>query len=95
MPQVINYPGTYINEIDNSLASEPSYGSYAATMGRARKGIANARVLVNSPSQLIDTFGAPIVSGSYPLVSAIDYGIYGAFQCLNETSNLWYVRLTD
>lgn len=95
MPQVINYPGTYINEIDNSLASEPSYGSYAATMGRARKGIANAKVLVNSPSQLINTFGAPIVSGSYPLVSAIDYGIYGALQCLNETSNLWFVRLTD
>jgi hypothetical protein len=95
MPQVTNYPGTIINEIDDSLASTPSYGSYAVTMGRATQGIANAKVLVNSVSQMVDTFGPPVIKGSYPLVSAVDYGIYSALQLLNETGNLWYVRLTD
>ena len=29
------------------------------------------------------------------MVSAIDYGMYAGLESLRETSNLWYVRLTD
>ena len=95
MPQITNYPGTVINEIDNSLVFNASYGSYVATMGRATKGIANSRVLLHTEKELISTFGIPMVSGSYPLISSIDYGIYAAKKVLEETGNTWYVRLTD
>lgn len=95
MPIPTNYPGTIINEIDNSAQPVQSYGSYAAVMGRAMKGIVNSKVLVNTPQDLIAQFGAPVVSGSYPLVTAIDYGIYAGLEALKETGNLWYVRLTD
>lgn len=95
MPIPTNYPGTIINEIDNSAQLVQSYGSYAAVMGRAMKGIVNSKVLVNTPQDLIAQFGAPVVSGSYPLVTAIDYGIYAGLEALKETGNLWYVRLTD
>ena len=80
MPQITNYPGTVIDEIDNSAQPDASYGSYGAVMGRATLGIANSKVLVNSQGDLISTFGEPIVSGSYPLVSAIDYGIYAGLE---------------
>lgn len=95
MPQITNYPGTVINEIDNSAQPDASYGTFGAVMGRASMGIANSKVLLNSQGDLLSTFGDPIVSGSYPLVSAIDYGIYAGLEMLKETGNLWYVRLTD
>lgn len=95
MPQITNYPGIVINEIDNSAQTVTTYGSYAAVMGRAMQGIANSKVLVSSRSGLIQQFGNPVVYGSYPLVSAIDYGIYAGLEALKETENLWYVRLTD
>jgi hypothetical protein len=90
-----NLPGVIRNEIDNSFVSQINNSSYAGVMGRATKGIANSKVLVHSEPELINTFGYPIVSGSFPLVSAIDYGIYAGIVALQETSNLWYVRLTD
>lgn len=91
----MKYPGVYRQEQDISPAIVTDNTSIAAVMGRAFKGIPNSKVLVNSEAQLIQTFGFPIVSGSYPLVSAIDYGIYAGIEALRETSNLWYVRLTD
>jgi hypothetical protein len=89
------YPGTYLQEIDNSFVPSNPNASYAAVMGRAFQGIPNSKVLVQSESQLVQTFGVPMVSGSYPLVSAIDYGIYAGIEALRETTNLYYVRLTD
>jgi hypothetical protein len=89
------YPGVYRNEIDNSFVSQTNNSSYATVLGRASKGLPNAKILVHNESELVNTFGPPIVSGSFPLVSAIDYGIYAGIAALNETSNLWYVRLTD
>lgn len=95
MAQNMNYPGVYNEEIDNSAIATVDNSSYAAVLGRAKKGIPNAKILVKSEAELVSVFGSPIVSGSYPLVSAIDYGIYAGIEQLRETSNLWYVRLTD
>lgn len=94
MPNM-NYPGVYLNEIDNSFVSTVDNTSVVAVMGRANQGLPNGKVMVNSQAQLVGEFGKPIVSGSYPLVSAIDYGIYAGLEALKETNNLWYVRLTD
>ena len=91
----MNYPGVYLQEIDNSFVSTVDSTSVVAVMGRAYKGLPNGKVIVNSQAQLVGDFGQPIVSGSYPLVSAIDYGIYAGLEALKETNNLWYVRLTD
>jgi hypothetical protein len=91
----MKYPGIYREEKDISDVIVTDNTSIAAVMGRALKGIPNSKVLVRSEAELIQTFGFPIVSGSYPLVSAIDYGIYAGIEALRETSNLWYVRLTD
>lgn len=95
MAQNKNYPGVYSDEIDNSAVNTVDNSSYAAVLGRAKKGIPNAKVLVRSEAELVSIFGTPIVSGSYPMVSAIDYGMYAGLEALRETSNLWYVRLTD
>ena len=91
----MKYPGVYRQELDLSNAIVTDNTSIAVVMGRSFKGIPNSKVLVRSEAELIQTFGFPIVSGSYPLVSAIDYGIYAGIEALRETSNLWYVRLTD
>lgn len=91
----MSYPGVYRQEIDISNAVVNDNTSVAAVMGRALKGIPNSKILVNNEAGLINTFGFPIVSGSFPLVSAIDYGIYAGIEALRETSNLYYVRLTD
>lgn len=91
----LNYPGVYGQEIDNSFVSTIDNTSVVGVMGRALQGLPNAKVLVHSQAELIGTFGNPIVSGSYPLVSAIDYGIYAGLEALKETNNLYYVRLTD
>lgn len=91
----MNYPGVYRQEIDDSLTSTIDNSTYVATVGRAVKGIANAKVLLNTEGQLIDTFGYPVISGSYPIIKSVDYGIYSALEALKETSNVWYVRLTD
>lgn len=95
MPQNMNYPGVYRQEVDNSSYTVIDNSTYVAVMGKARKGPANAKTLINSEGQLIDTFGTPLVYGSYPNISAVDYGIYAGIEQLKETSNLWYVRLCD
>lgn len=92
MPQNMNYPGVYRQEIDDTSYATVNNSTYIAVMGKAKTGPSGAKVLVNSQQQLISTFGTPIVSGSYPSVSAIDYGIYAGLEALKETQNLWYVR---
>lgn len=95
MAQNMNYPGVYRQEIDDTSYNVIDNSTYIAVMGKATKGPINQKVLVKSETELINTFGAPIVSGTYPLVSAVDYGIYAGIEALKETSNLWYVRLVD
>lgn len=89
------YPGIYREEIDNTLVSTIDNSTRVAVVGKAKKGIANAVTLIRSEAELIEKFGTPIISGSYPIVSAIDYGIYAGIEALKETSNLYYVRATN
>lgn len=95
MPLDMKYPGVYRQEKDESLIPAVDNTTVVATIGRAKKGIANSIVLVNSEDQLIKTFGTPICSGSYPVVRDVDYGIYSAIEALKETNNVYYVRATN
>lgn len=95
MAQNMNYPGVYRREVDDTAYSTVDNSTYVAVMGRALKGPINQRVLVKSETELINTFGNPLVSGTYPTISAVDYGIYAGIEALKETSNLWFVRLAD
>lgn len=95
MPLEMKDPGVYREEIDESLVPSVDNTTVIGTIGRAKRGIANSVVLVNSEDQLIKTFGTPICSGSYPVVKDVDYGIYSGIEALKETNNLLYVRATN
>jgi len=95
MPLDMKLPGVYREEKDVSLIPSVDNTTVVATIGRAKKGIANSIVLVNSEDQLIRKFGTPICSGSYPVVRDVDYGIYSGIEILKESNNLYYVRATN
>ena len=84
-------PGVITTEVDNSQINVVDNSTVVATVGLARKGIVNSKVLVKSEQELISTFGAPLVSGGIPSTQVIDYGIYAARESLKETTNVCFV----
>jgi len=88
-------PGINTTEVDNSQVNVVDNSTVVATVGLARKGIVNSKVLVKSEQDLINIFGAPLVSGGIPSTQVIDYGIYAAREVLKETSNVYFVRATN
>lgn len=88
-------PGIVTTEVDNSQVNVVDNSTVVATVGLARKGIVNTKVLVKSEQELISIFGAPLVSGGVPGSQVIDYGIYAAREALKETSNVYFVRATN
>lgn len=88
-------PGINTTEVDNSQVNVIDNSTVVATVGLARKGIVNTKVLVKSEQELIQTFGAPLVSGGIPGSQVIDYGIYAARETLKETSNVYFIRATN
>lgn len=88
-------PGINTTEVDESQINIVDNSTAVATVGLARKGVVNSKILVKSEQELIATFGAPLVSGGVPGSQVIDYGIYAARESLKETSNVYFVRLTN
>jgi len=88
-------PGIVTTEVDNSQVNIVDNTTVVATVGLARKGIVNSKVLVSSEQDLITKFGAPLVSGGVPGTQTIDYGIYAAREALKESNNVYFVRLTN
>ena len=88
-------PGIVTTEVDNSQVNIVDNSTVIATVGLARKGIVNSKVLVTSEQELIDIFGAPLVSGGVPDSQIIDYGIYAARESLKETGNVYFVRISN
>lgn len=89
------YPGVIRSEEDLSQINVVDNSTVIATIGLAKKGLVNSRVLVKSPNELINTFGTPLVSGGRPENQVIDYGIYAAIEGLKESSNVYFTRLTN
>lgn len=82
-------PGIYLKETDISEVIAPVGTSVGVVVGKAKNGLSNARVLVNTDQDLIQNFGTP--NGA----STKDFGIYGALQYLVESDALYFTRVTD
>ena len=93
-------PGVFVNEIDNSQLPASPAGIGPVVIGRAEKGPSLRPVTVNSFSEFVEVFGAPIPGNAVgdvwrqgSNVSAPSYGAYGAQAYLRNSAPLTYVRL--
>jgi hypothetical protein len=93
-------PGVFVNEIDNSQLPASPAGIGPVVIGRAEKGPALRPVTVNSFSEFVNVFGAPLpgtANGDVwrlgANVSAPTYGAYAAQAYLRNSSPLTYIRL--
>ncbi len=81
-------PRVQRKERDLSEVVAPAGTSVGATVGYAKQGIANSRVLNSTDQEWIEKFGTPIIDG-------VDYSGYAAIHYLKESDSLFYVRATD
>ena len=92
-------PGVFIDEVDNSQLPRVSDAVGPVIIGRAPKGPAMRPVTVNSFSEFVDVFGAPVAGGTQGDVwregnqTAPIYAMYAAQAWLKNSSPLTYVRL--
>ncbi len=84
-------PGAYARELDYSAYAARAASSVIAIVGSAGKGPVNKPTLVTNPSQLVSIFGKPLAIGS----SKARFGLHAAVNSLNQTSQVWYTRVTD
>ena len=93
-------PGVFVNEIDNSQLPASPAGIGPVVIGRAEKGPGLRPVTVNSFSEFVNVFGAPIPGNANgdvwrlgANVSAPTYGAYAAQAYLRNSAPLTFVRL--
>jgi len=93
-------PGVFVNEIDNSQLPASPAGIGPVVIGRAEKGPGLRPITVESFSEFVEVFGAPIpgtpngdVWRLGANVGAPSYGAYAAQAYLRNSSPLTYVRL--
>ena len=93
-------PGVFVNEIDNSQLPASPAGIGPVVIGRAEKGPGLRPVTVNSFSEFVRVFGAPLPGNANgdvwragANVSAPTYGAYAAQAYLRNSSPLTFVRL--
>jgi phage tail sheath protein FI len=84
-------PGAYARELDYSAYAARAASSVIAIVGAAGKGPVNKPTLLTNPSQLVSIFGKPLSIG----VSKARFGLHAAANSLNQTSQVWYTRVTD
>lgn len=93
-------PGVFVNEIDNSQLPASPAEVGPVIIGRAEKGPALRPVRVNSFSEFVDIFGAPIPGNASGDIwrqgsnaAAPTYGAYAAQAYLRNSTPLTYIRL--
>jgi phage tail sheath protein FI len=84
-------PGAYAREVDVSTYAARVASSVIALVGAAGKGPVNVPTLLTNPSQLLNIFGKPLSIGA----SKARFGLHAAVNALNQTSQVWYTRVTD
>ena len=93
-------PGIFINEIDNSQVPKVSDAIGPVVIGRSQKGPGLQPVKIESFSEFIDVFGAPLPGGQggdiwrKGSLTAPTYGVYAAQAWLKNNTPLTFVRLT-
>ena len=92
-------PGVFVNEIDNSGIPASPAGIGPVVVGRAKSGPGLRPVTVNSFSEFVNVFGAPVPGGTSDDIwrdgntVGPTYGMYAAQAYLRNSSPLTYVRL--
>lgn len=92
-------PGVFIDEVDNSQLPATPAAVGPVIIGRARKGPGMTPVTINSFSDFVDTFGAPVAGNESgdnwrgDGVTGPTYGAYAAQAWLRNNAPLTYVRL--
>ena len=92
-------PGVFVNEIDNSQLPASPAGIGPVVVGRAQAGPGLRPVTVNSFSEFVTVFGAPVPGGTSDDVwrdgntVGPTYGMYAAQAYLRNSSPLTYIRL--
>ena len=93
-------PGVFVSEIDNSQLPALPAGVGPVVIGRSLKGPALQPIQVDSFSDFVETFGAPIFGGGAadvwragPNVCAPSYATYAAQAYLRNQTPLVFVRL--
>ena len=92
-------PGVFVNEIDNSQLPASPAGIGPVVIGRAKAGPGLRPVTVNSFSEFVTVFGAPVPGGTSDDVwrdgntVGPTYGMYAAQAYLRNSSPLTYIRL--
>lgn len=92
MARNFSYPGVYRKETDISEVVSPNGTSTGVIVGRARKGMVNARTLIGTDKELISTFGKPYTPAN-PVTNTNDFGIYAGLHFLQESGSLYYTRI--
>ena len=87
MPNFVS-PGVYTIEKDISDYAPSLNTSIVGVVGFAKKGPTNKPVLITSQASLVDTFGEP--SEDIP-----GQGLEGAFEILEQTNTMYFVRAAD
>lgn len=83
--------GVYLRELDYSAYAARIAGSVIGFVGTATKGPIGIPQLLTSPSQGIGIFGKPLPTAG----TKCNFGLHAAMNALNQTSQVWYVRVTD
>lgn len=95
-------PGIFVREVDNSRIPREPGEIGPVVIGRAERGPALRPVRVESFSEFVETFGAPIAGGGTGLnsdawrdgnYSSPTYGAYAAQAYLRNSSGLTFVKL--
>jgi phage tail sheath protein FI len=84
-------PGAYARELDVSGYAARVASSVIALVGAAGKGPVNVPTLCTNPGQLTNKFGKPLSIGT----SKARFGLHAASNALNQTSQVWFTRVTD
>jgi hypothetical protein len=92
MARNFSYPGVYRKETDLSEVAASAGTSTGVIVGRARKGMLNARTLISNDKELVTAFGTPYTPG-VPITNTNDFGIYAGLQFLQESNSLYYTRI--
>ena len=84
-------PGVYVRELDFSSFIARISGTVLAIVGSAGKGPVGVPTLLTDAGRAKDIFGAPLPTDE----SRGNYGLHAALNALNQSGQVYYLRVTD
>jgi len=84
-------PGVYVQEFDQSAFAARAAATVIGFVGTAPKGPVNTPTLLTSPDAAKQIFGTPLPTAG----NRGNFGLHAVMNALNQTSQVWYVRVTD